>query len=129
MQVKKWLEQVNRQLPNLSKNLFILFNHWDQVVDDEEEDGETEDIRSRHLQDVGKFLVQGLQANAILDRTFFVSGREACKARENEKNGEPSSAGIVFLCIIPFCYYICYYKSGLGVLYRQRRLGTHHHAL
>ena len=93
MQVKRFLEQVNHQLPRLSKNLFILFNHWDQVVDDDKCDSEA--LKEQHCQAVREFLEQGLQANAVLDRTFFVSGKEACKALENEKNGEQPSAGIV----------------------------------
>ena len=93
VQVKKFLEQANCQLPRLSKNLFILFNHWDEVVDDDECD--SEELKEEHCQTVREFLEQGLQANAVLDRTFFVSGREVCKAQENEKNGKQPSAGIV----------------------------------
>ena len=104
MQVKRFLEQANRQLPNLSKNLFVLFNHWDQVVD-EDEDSDNDDgddavneqdpeaLKKQHCQKVHEFLEQGLEAKAVLDRTFFVSGKEACKAQENEKKGKQLSAG------------------------------------
>ena len=103
MQVKRFLEQANRQLPNLSKNLFVLFNHWDQVVD-EDEDSDNDDsddgvneqdpeaLKKQHCQKVHEFLEQGLEAKAVLDRTFFVSGKEACKAQENEKKGKQLSA-------------------------------------
>ena len=116
VQVKRFLEHVNSQLPNLSKNLFILFNHWDQVAD-EDEDSDSDDsgddtnrqdaaaatVKKQHLQKVREFLVQGLQANAVLDRTFFVSGKEACKVQENEKKGKPSS-GIIHIIYWPGVY-------------------------
>ena len=89
MQVKMFLEQTNHQLPNLSKNLFILFNHWDELVNDEDCD----DVKSQHLQNVREFLVQGLQSKAVMDRTFFVSGQEACRVQENEKKGKQAPAG------------------------------------
>ena len=110
--MKKFLEHVNHQLPNLSKNLFILFNHWDQVVDEDEDsdsddsDGDdavtkqdSESVKEQHLQKVHKFLVQGLKADAVLDRTFFVSGKEVCKAQENEKKGKPSAGRSVVYTI------------------------------
>ena len=115
-QVKRFLEHVNRQLPNVSKNLFILFNHWDLVVDqdenssnddsDDEEDTSRRDatvetVKRQHLHKVQEFLVQGLQANAVLDRTFFVSGKEACKVQENEKKGKPCSESGISKYIIP----------------------------
>lgn len=101
--MKKFLEQVNYQLPNLSKNLFILFNHWDEVVDDEDIDSAK--LKRKHLARVKEFLEQGLQAKAVLARTFFVSGKEACKVQENEKNGEQPSEGIVFDTSSSHCMY------------------------
>ena len=105
MQVKTFLEQANFQLPNLSKNLFILFNHWDEMVDeDEDSDSDDDDsdgavnrqdpkaLQEEHLQNVREFLVQGLQSKAIMDRTFFVSGKEACKVQEYEKKGKQAPA-------------------------------------
>ena len=111
-QVKRFLEHVNRHLPNVSKNLFILFNLWDLVVDEGEDssnddsdddedtsrrDATVETVKKQHLQKVQEFLVQGLQANAVLDRTFFVSGKEACKVQENEKKGKPCSESGIFI--------------------------------
>ena len=121
-QVKRFLEHVNRHLPNVSKNLFILFNLWDLVVDEGEDssnddsdddedtsrrDATVETVKKQHLQKVQEFLVQGLQANAVLDRTFFVSGKEACKVQENEKKGKPCSESGIFIhsrpvvCTVP----------------------------
>ena len=113
MQMKMFLEQANNHLPNLSRNLFILFNHWDQVVDEDEESDSDDDcddaikrqepkaLREQHLQRVDEFFVQGLQSNGVLDRTFFVSGKEVCKAQENEKKGKQPSAGrsVVYICL------------------------------
>ena len=105
IQVKKFLEHVNHQLPNVSKNLFILFNHWDRVEDEDEDSDNDEDsdgavhrqnpkvLHDKYLQKVHEFLVQGLQSKAVMDRTFFVSGKEACKVQENEKNGKQASSG------------------------------------
>ena len=122
-QVKRCLEHVNRQLPNVSRNLFILFNHWDLVVDevedssnddsDNEEDTSGRDatvvtVKTQHLHKVQEFLVQGLQANAVLDQTFFVSGKEACKVQENEKKGKPCSESGIFIIIIQLaCSMLC----------------------
>lgn len=107
LQVKKLLEHVNCQLPNLSQNLFILFNHWDQVAGNDEDsdsdsDGngdhdfeqESERVKAQHLEKVRHFIEQGLKAKAVVDRTFFVSGKEACKAQENEKKGKQASASM-----------------------------------
>ena len=105
LQVKRLLEHVNCHLPNLSRNLFILFNHWDQVAggdeesdsDDDDDDGDTkenaEKVKEQHLEKVRKFVEQGLKAKAVVDRTFFVSGKEACKAQKDEEKGKQSTAG------------------------------------
>ena len=101
LQVKRLLEHVNCHLPNLSQNLFILFNHWDQVAGgDEESDSDDDDdtkenpekVKEQHLEKVRRFFEQGLKAKAVVDRTFFVSGKEACKAQKNEKKGKQSTA-------------------------------------
>ena len=113
MQVKRFLEQANNHLPNLSRNLFILFNHWDQVVDEDDDSDSDDDcddaikrqeskaLQEQHLRGVHEFFVQGLQSNGVLDRTFFVSGKEVCKAQENEKKGKQPSAGrsVVYIYI------------------------------
>ena len=110
LQVEKFLEHVNCQLPNLSRNLFILFNHWDQVAggdeesdsddDDDDDDDEEEEedakqsperVKEQHLERVRRFFEQGLKAKAVVDRTFFVSGREACKVQKEK--GKQSTAG------------------------------------
>ena len=98
-------EQTNHHLPNLSKNLFLLFNHWDQVVNEDDDSDSNEDcddpikrqeskaLQEQHLRRVHEFFVQGLQSNGVLDRTFFVSGKEVCKAQQNEKKGKQPFAG------------------------------------
>ena len=126
MQVKRFLEQANNHLPNLSRNLFILFNHWDQVVDEDEESDSDDDcddaikrqepkaLREQHLQRVDEFFVQSLQSNGVLDRTFFVSGKEVCKAQENEKKGKQPSAGrsVVYKLYV-------YISIGRSIMYIQ----------
>lgn len=87
------MEQANHQLPNLSKNLFILFNHWDRVVDEDDDSGDPETLRQTYLQNVQEFLVQGLQSNGVLEHIFFVSGKEVCQGQENEQKGKQPSAG------------------------------------
>ena len=103
LQVKRFLEHVNCHLPNLSRNLFILFNHWDQVAGgDEESDSDDDDddtkespesVKEQHLERVRRFVEQGLKAKSVVDRTFFVSGREACKVQKDEKKGKQSTTG------------------------------------
>ena len=64
--------------------------------DDDSDDAIRQDpkeVKKQHLERVQEFLVQGLQSNGVLDRTFFVSGKEACKAQENETKGKQPSAG------------------------------------
>ena len=151
LQVKRFLEHVNCQLPNLSRNLFILFNHWDQVTggdedrgydDDDDDDGDDDDdddgggggdgdgeynddnddedddhdhddddddddgvesspekVKEQHLEKVRTFFEQGLKAKAVVDRTFFVSGREAYKVQKDEKKGKQSTTGRSVVCI------------------------------
>ena len=75
----------------------------DDSDDDEDtsrRDAKVAKVKRQHHQKVEEFLVQGLQANAVLDWTFFVSGKEACKVQENEKKGKPcSESGIVIIII------------------------------
>ena len=103
--MKRLLEHVNRHLPNLSRNLFILFNHWDQVAggdeesdsDDDDDDDDTKEnperVKEQHLQRVRRFVEQGLKAKAVVDRTFFVSGKEACKVQKDKEKDKQSTTG------------------------------------
>ncbi len=93
--MKKLLEQVNQLLPNLSQNLFVLFNHWDKVEggDDDDDDGNPEELKEQHLEKVRTFLEKGLNAKAVVDRTFFVSGKEAFHVRTDKEEGKQSTAG------------------------------------
>ena len=99
LQVKRLLEYVNCQVPNLSRNLFILFNHWDQVAgeDDDSDDDDTKEnperVKEQHLERVRRFVEQGLKAKAVVDRTFFVSGKEALKVQRDKEKGEQSTTG------------------------------------
>ena len=94
--MKKLFEQLNQLLPNLSQNLFILFNHWDRVAgddDDDDDDGNPEKLKEQHLERVRTFLEKGLNAKAVVDRTFFVSGKEACCVQTVKEEGKQSTAG------------------------------------
>ena len=101
LQVKRLLEHVNCQVPNLSRNLFIIFNHWDQVADEESDSDDDDDdskenperVKEQHLEGVRRFVEQGLKAKAVVDRTFFLSGKETCKAQKDEEKGKQSTAG------------------------------------
>ena len=94
LQVKRFLEHVNSLLPNLSQNLFILFNQWDRVEDDSDDDyDDPERLKEQHLERARTFFEQSLKAKAVVDRIFFVSGREACKAQKDKEKGKQSTAG------------------------------------
>ena len=132
LQVKKFLEHVNCQVPNLSRNLFILFNHWDQVAGGDEESGSDDDddddtkenperVKEQHLERVRRFVEQGLKAKSVVDRTFFVSGREACKVLKDKEKGKQSSTGrsVVYMQSL--------YFSMVMSSPRLTALGQHHH--
>ena len=107
LQVKRLLEHVNCHLPNLSQNLFILFNHWDQVAGGDEEsdsdsDSDSDDddtkeyperVKEQHLERVRRFVEEGLKAKAVVDRTFFVSGKEAYQVQKDKEKGKQSTEG------------------------------------
>ena len=96
LQVKRFLEHVNSLLPNLSQNLFILFNQWDRVEDDSDDDNDDpERLKEQHLERARTFFEQGLKAKAVVDRIFFVSGREACEAQKDKEfeESKQSTAG------------------------------------
>ena len=133
LQVKRFLEHVNCHLPNLSRNLFILFNHWDQVAggdeeidsDDDDDDDDTKEnperVKEQHLERVHRFVEQGLKAKSVVDRTFFVSGREACKVQKDKEKGKQSSTGrsVVYMQSL--------YFSMVMSSPRLTALGQHHH--
>ena len=73
----------------------------DDECDDAIKRQESKALQEQHLRGVHEFFVQGLQSNGVLDWTFFVSGKEVCKAQENEKKGKQPSAGrsVVYIYI------------------------------
>ena len=84
----------------------------DDDCDDAIKRQEPKALREQHLQRVDEFFVQGLQSNGVLDRTFFVSSKEVCKAQENEKKGKQPSAGR------SVCIYV-YISIGRSIMYIQ----------
>ena len=71
------LAKVKERLSSPS-NTFILFNHWDRVVEDGEE--QASDVREEHLSTVTGIMVDDLSIftkEMVADRTFFVSAKQA----------------------------------------------------
>lgn len=58
---------------------------------DGDSDNDPERLKKQHLENVTNFFEVVLKAKDVVDRTFFVSGREAC---EVQKNGKQPSEGI-----------------------------------
>ena len=60
-------------------NLFILINHWDNVVRNSENDDEVESVKDQHLKVSCSFLRKELhvtEETSPEERVFFVSARE-----------------------------------------------------
>ena len=61
-------------------NTFVLFNHWDRVEEDGEE--QASKVKQQHLSKVTKIMVHDLNIfteEAVADRTYFVSAKQVVK--------------------------------------------------
>ena len=68
---------------------------------DSDSDSDPERLKEQHLENVKNFFEVVLKAKAVVDRTFFVSGREAY---EVQKNGEQPSEGRSVVYMQSLCF-------------------------
>ena len=71
------LAQVKERISSPS-NTFILFNHWDRVEEDGEE--QASDVREQLMNKVTRIMVRDLNIftkEMVAGRTFFVSAKQA----------------------------------------------------
>ena len=101
------LAQVKEKLSTPS-NTFILFNQWDRVVEDGEE--QASDVREQHLSKVTRIMVDDLSIftkEMVADRTFFVSAKQALNnADQHAGNAWQSGSTQVCPCKNRFHVYL-----------------------
>ena len=87
------LAQVTKKISSPS-NTFILFNHWDRVEEDGEEQARR--VKQQHLSKVTKIMVCDLNIfteEMAKSRTFFVSARQAVNNAEGNVVNAQQSGG------------------------------------
>ncbi len=85
------LAQVKEKISSPS-NTFILFNHWDRVVEDGEE--QASDVREQQMSKVTRIMVRDLSIfteGMEADRTFFVSAKQALNNVARHAGNAPQS--------------------------------------
>ena len=85
------LAQVREKISSPS-NTFILFNQWDRVVEDGEE--QARDVREQQMSKVTRIMVRDLSIFAEgmeADRTFFVSAKQALNNVARHAGNAPQS--------------------------------------
>ena len=78
---KKFFRKVREKLS--APNLFVVYNRWD-CMDDADDDTPLERVRQQHFENAKSMLVDELgivDGDAVADRVFFVSSREALRQR------------------------------------------------
>ena len=87
------LAQVKEKISSPS-NTFILFNHWDRVEEDGEE--QARKVKEQQLSKVTKIMVRDLKIfteEMVANRTFFVSAKQAVNsAEQNVVNAQQSGS-------------------------------------
>ena len=102
--------RIKHILSNLtSNNLFILFNHWDEVCSG----GDASEVRGQHLVKSRKFLVDefGFEEESVKNSIFFVSAKEVLAIHRETANvvGEGESLCILYITsTVPTCKYPLY---------------------
>ena len=85
------LAKVKERISNPS-NTFILFNHWDRVEEDGEE--QARKVKEQQLGKVTRIMAHDLNIfteEMVTDRTFFVSAKQAINNAEgNVGNAQPA---------------------------------------
>ena len=84
-------------------NTFILFNHWDRVLEDGEK--KASKVKQQQLSKVNKIMVEELgifTEQMVEERTFFVSAKQAvnaavgCAANAQQTGGKPRACNTYY---------------------------------
>ena len=85
-------------------NTFILFNHWDRVLEDGEE--QASEVKQQQLSKVNRIMVEELgifTEEMVEERTFFISAKQAvnhavsCAANAQQTGGKQLASSVTFV--------------------------------